>query len=364
MNLFYGELRVNKKIPYSSLIILCALATLIITSEFYFQQNIYPSDISIPISHEPPVVENGDTVSMNYTVWVANETGSEGEFDMDAPYEGPIHFATVVSPNNLVYGFYLNILGMGINETKLFDLPPNIDENGDGYDDFTNEVVQSYTTGDFANTKLRFNCTILTIIKQENEDEEEAIDDNQSSNNETIEDYIVPSLNSSGEGARDGENVRMEYTLWIANQTGSEGVINTSSPYQGPDNFTSAITPQKLIYGYYLNVLGMEEGESKTFDLPANNDTDGDGFDDSTGLKVLSYGRPSSELFNTKLRFRVIIITIYRFDEEDDNTSLDDDFENSNSIREIINKIPGYSPFLLVLTIFITVSTLIIQKKR
>ncbi len=125
------------------------------------------------------------------------------------------------------------------------------------------------------------------------------------------------------EGVKDGEKVRMEYTLWIAPEgSGPEGEVNMNSHYQGPAKFIINVTRENLIYGYYLAVLGMRINDTKTFSLPANNDTDEDGFDDITGEEVLSYGSPESPLFNTNIRFKVTIIKIYREIEEPDTFSI------------------------------------------
>ncbi|UYP45185.1 hypothetical protein NEF87_001470 [Candidatus Lokiarchaeum ossiferum] len=114
-----------------------------------------------------------------------------------------------------------------------------------------------------------------------------------------------------GSGIQVGDDVELEYTLWIATpQSGNGGVIDTSSPYQGPATFPTTVQKGGLINGFYYAILGMEEGESKTFELPANIDANGDGIDDNSGLEVESYGAPSHDLYNTKLKFTVRVISI------------------------------------------------------
>ncbi|MHA1602647.1 MAG: Tir C-terminal domain-containing protein [Promethearchaeota archaeon] len=123
-------------------------------------------------------------------------------------------------------------------------------------------------------------------------------------------------------GVQLNDNVKMIYTLWAATPgSGPSGVIDTSQAYADPDEqpphpqdhieFTNIIKTGNggLILGYVNNVLGMKEGETKTFNLPANIDNDGNGIDDNTGQQVLSYGQ--GKLANTNIRFEVTIVTIY-----------------------------------------------------
>ncbi len=110
---------------------------------------------------------------------------------------------------------------------------------------------------------------------------------------------------------QDGDLVELEYTLWIATpDSGASGTIDMSSPYQGPNSLSFNVQKDLLINGFYYAILGMEEGSSKTFDLPANIDVDEDGYDDNSGEEVLSYGSPGSSLYNTKLRFYVRVLSI------------------------------------------------------
>lgn len=112
-------------------------------------------------------------------------------------------------------------------------------------------------------------------------------------------------------GIQIGDSVELEYTLWIATpNSGNNGLIDTSSPYQGPATFPTTVQKGGLINGFYYAILGMGEGEEKTFDLPANIDANGDGIDDNTGLEVESYGSSSHDLYNTKLKFKVRVISI------------------------------------------------------
>jgi len=109
-----------------------------------------------------------------------------------------------------------------------------------------------------------------------------------------------------------GDTVSMHYRLWA--DLDRDGFIDTSQePYQETSEgqpFSTEVQPDKLILGFYNNLLGMEEGEEKTFELPANEDINGDGYDDLTGDPVLSY--TSGDLANMKLVFYIYIIAIQK----------------------------------------------------
>jgi hypothetical protein len=111
-----------------------------------------------------------------------------------------------------------------------------------------------------------------------------------------------------------GRSFTVYYTLW--KDTNGDGVADTRVPQPGEDadgvaNFpVDGLSKSGLIAGFYYNLLGMTEGQEKTFDLPANVDANGDGIDDNTGQEVLSYGNPTHEMFNTALRFWVRVVNI------------------------------------------------------
>lgn len=108
---------------------------------------------------------------------------------------------------------------------------------------------------------------------------------------------------------KEGDEVTFEYTLWTCDDNFN---YNYSQPHQDSE-FQVVVTPDNLIYGFYQNVIGMEEGEVRTFNLDACIDADSDGYDDNTGDRCETYGDPSHELYNTNLRFRVRLV---RFENE------------------------------------------------
>ena len=68
-------------------------------------------------------------------------------------------------------------------------------------------------------------------------------------------------------GLQEGDGFRAHYKLWIADVSGSSGVITTSAaPYQDStsgDPFEA--TTGDVIAGFKNNILGMKEGEEKNF---------------------------------------------------------------------------------------------------
>jgi len=69
-----------------------------------------------------------------------------------------------------------------------------------------------------------------------------------------------------------GDEFRFHYKLWIADISGSSGVINTSAaPYEDStiddDGDPMELTTFDVIEGFKNNILGMKEGEEKTFTL-------------------------------------------------------------------------------------------------
>ena len=73
-------------------------------------------------------------------------------------------------------------------------------------------------------------------------------------------------VNQPSSGVQTGDNVEMAYKLWIDDD--KDGQVDTNEePYQD-STFTTEVSSSKLIYGFYKNVLGMQEGEEKTFTVP------------------------------------------------------------------------------------------------
>lgn len=112
-------------------------------------------------------------------------------------------------------------------------------------------------------------------------------------------------------GIQSGDNVRLEYTLWVDFDGDGQVDINSEDPYQGPSEFDTEVSKTRLIKGFYYEILGMEEGQTKTFQIPGQPDENNDGLDDVTGEEILGYGPSNSQLYNRLLVFRVTVIKIY-----------------------------------------------------
>ncbi|MHA1776754.1 MAG: hypothetical protein DRO88_12160 [Promethearchaeia archaeon] len=111
-------------------------------------------------------------------------------------------------------------------------------------------------------------------------------------------------------GIQPGDNVRLEYTLWVDFDGDNQVDINSEEPFQGPSEFDTEVSKTRLIKGFYYQILGMEEGESKTFEIPGQPDANNDGLDDVTGEEILGYGPSNSQLYNKLLVFHVKVIRI------------------------------------------------------
>jgi hypothetical protein len=120
---------------------------------------------------------------------------------------------------------------------------------------------------------------------------------------ETITTTVITS------GLKPGDTVEIEYKLWVDDD--KDGYVDTSAtPFQGPKTFPiSNLKKGDLINGFYYNILGMEEGETKTFEIAPTLDEDNNGIDDTTGKELLGYGK-GDNLYNKKLVFWVRIVSI------------------------------------------------------
>ena len=88
--------------------------------------------------------------------------------------------------------------------------------------------------------------------------------DNTSNLNDGNGNIIIPEG-----GLQEGDGFRAHYKLWVADISGPDGVIDTSAlPYQDStsgDPFEASTA--NVIEGFKDNILGMLEGDEKTFTL-------------------------------------------------------------------------------------------------
>ncbi|MCF2139795.1 MAG: FKBP-type peptidyl-prolyl cis-trans isomerase [Candidatus Lokiarchaeota archaeon] len=111
-------------------------------------------------------------------------------------------------------------------------------------------------------------------------------------------------------GIQPGDNVRLEYTLWVDFDGDGQVDTNNESPYQGPSQFDTEVSKTKLIRGFYYQILGMEEGQTKKFEIPGQLDENQDGIEDETNNELLGYGPSNPQLYNKLLVFKVTVIKI------------------------------------------------------
>lgn len=121
-------------------------------------------------------VETGDVVTMHYKLWIDDD--KDGVINKaEAPYQEGKEFTSdmyssyhegIEGKSAVIYGYYINILGMYTNQSKGFEIPPCIDENGDGYDDNDpSKIAMGYGKGELANTTLYYWVKVLKIEKGE-----------------------------------------------------------------------------------------------------------------------------------------------------------------------------------------------------
>ncbi len=73
------------------------------------------------------------------------------------------------------------------------------------------------------------------------------------------------------DGLQEGDGFKAHYKLWIADESGPDGVIDTSA---APDEDSTEddgdpldFTTDRVIEGFKNNILGLKEGEETTFTL-------------------------------------------------------------------------------------------------
>jgi len=78
------------------------------------------------------------------------------------------------------------------------------------------------------------------------------------------------STNPEG-GLQEGDEFRAHYRLWIADVSGPSGIIDTNDPPDQDSTLNNGapldFTTDGVIEGFKNNILGLEEGEEKTFIL-------------------------------------------------------------------------------------------------
>ena len=84
-------------------------------------------------------------------------------------------------------------------------------------------------------------------------------------NNDNIGSGGTNNTTNNEDGLKEGDAFLAHYKLWVADVSGSDGVIDTSeAPYQEK---TLEFTTNGVIEGFKNNILGLKEGEETTFTL-------------------------------------------------------------------------------------------------
>jgi hypothetical protein len=115
-------------------------------------------------------VQDNDIVILKYKLWTNPNLDPIASVKNTPVYQESTNFQRNVSKDNIQpTGFYYNILGMKISESKYFALPANVDDNGDKVDDITSQEVLSYgkPTDALYNTPLVYWVEIVNITKSD-----------------------------------------------------------------------------------------------------------------------------------------------------------------------------------------------------
>ena len=138
-------------------------------------------------------------------------------------------------------------------------------------------------------------------------------------------DKIIP----NGGGEEDtrvieyGDSAILEFKMWV--DTDGDGDVDWDEFHDSNgDEITPAMggTTYPTILdnveprGFYSRMIGMKQGSIDSFELEANVDADQDYIDDNTGDPTVSYGKPSSQYYNTAIRYYIKILNITKEGED------------------------------------------------
>jgi len=122
-----------------------------------------------PLGHGDNLfIEDGDIADIHYKLWTDDDR--DGFIDID---EDPIDdylLDYTITKGSLINGFYYEILDLEMGETSRFRIEPNVDVDGDGYDDNNpDEEVLGYGNPghDLFNMSLYYWIRVDNITKSE-----------------------------------------------------------------------------------------------------------------------------------------------------------------------------------------------------
>ncbi|MHA1521631.1 MAG: hypothetical protein ACTSRK_15745 [Promethearchaeota archaeon] len=110
-------------------------------SPSYYDPTLFDSDDPTPTSG----IQNGDSVTLEYTLWVDFDGDGNIDIASQSPYQGPAEFDTEMLKSNLIAGFYYECLGLEVGEEKTFEIPGQLDSDQNGIDWAMGRQIPSYT---------------------------------------------------------------------------------------------------------------------------------------------------------------------------------------------------------------------------
>ena len=122
-----------------------------------------------PIGHGDNLfIEDGDSALIHYKLWIdGSERDGIIDIDEDPEQENTLDFDVVKGAT--INGFYYEMLDLEIGEISRFRIEPNVDLNGDGIDDLTDEEVLGYGNQGHAlfNMSIYYWIQVINITKSE-----------------------------------------------------------------------------------------------------------------------------------------------------------------------------------------------------
>lgn len=110
-------------------------------------------------------IQPGDTARLEYTLWVDFDGNGNVDITTESPFQGPAEFDANMVKGSLIAGFYYEVLGMSVGETKTFEIPGQLDANNDGIEDGTDNELLGYgpSNSDLYNKLLVFRVRVISI---------------------------------------------------------------------------------------------------------------------------------------------------------------------------------------------------------
>ena len=105
-------------------------------------------------------IEDGDTANVHYKLWIDDDRDIYIDIHEDPYQENTMDF--IVSKENVITGFYKELLDLEIGEISRFGFGPNVDLDNNKIDDITKEEVLGYG---YPSDHFLFNMSIYYWIQ-------------------------------------------------------------------------------------------------------------------------------------------------------------------------------------------------------